>query len=321
MIATSRAVLKLRSAVSTLLFAKNAAAEIRSRPRPSRRALGDGEAGLVQQRRLALRGRDDHAGIGAGDHRFGKFGFHQGGLTGERAVDDRIEFSVRRRRRPPPSHRRASPRLCHGHRARASSIRCARPGGRRRAATSAPRGRPERCAGSRPSFRRRSVARDRARRRDNSRSRPRSWRARRPCAAAIPGATRRPRSRCGNLLSAYSASVSTPEAKLREPARTRIARRPPNIGMVIASSTSRDGSAESSSPSSRTSENGSLGSSTADAISASARSRTRPASGPYSRMMGRAGSGLAEKYVDVPSAQRDHVSSFRVVVPGASAES
>ena len=52
-----------------------------------------------------------------------------------------------------------------------------------------------------------------------------------------------------------SLSVSTPEAKLREPARTRIARRPPNIGIVIASSTSRDGSAESSSPSSRTSEN------------------------------------------------------------------
>ena len=51
-------------------------------------------------------------------------------------------------------------------------------------------------------------------------------------------------------------------------------------GIVIASSTSREGSAESSSPSSLTSENGSLGSSTADARSASARSRTRPASGP-----------------------------------------
>ena len=36
------------------------------------------------------------------------------------------------------------------------------------------------------------------RRRDSSRSRPRSWRARRPCAAAIPAAARRPRSRCGN---------------------------------------------------------------------------------------------------------------------------
>jgi len=50
---------------------------------------------------------------------------------------------------------------------------------------------------------------------------------------------------------------------------TRIARRPPNSGTVIASSTSRDGSADSSSPSSRTSENGSLGSSTAEASSAS----------------------------------------------------
>jgi hypothetical protein len=77
-----------------------------------------------------------------------------------------------------------------------------------------------------------------------------------------------------------SARVSTPLAKLREPARTRMARRPPNIGIVMASSTSRDGSADSSSPSSRTSEKGSLGSSTAEAISASARSRTRPASGP-----------------------------------------
>ena len=42
-----------------------------------------------------------------------------------------------------------------------------------------------------------------------------------------------------------------------------------------------------------TSENGSLGSSTAEAISVSARSRTRPASGPYSRMIGRPGSGRA----------------------------
>ena len=45
-----------------------------------------------------------------------------------------------------------------------------------------------------------------------------------------------------------------------------MARRPPNSGTVMASSTRRDGSAASSSPSSRTSENGSLGSSTADAI-------------------------------------------------------
>ena len=68
-----------------------------------------------------------------------------------------------------------------------------------------------------------------------------------------------------------------------------MARRPPNSGTVMASSTRREGSAASSSPSSRTSEKGSLGSSTAEAISASARSRTRPASGPYSRMIGRPG--------------------------------
>src|SRR5258707_856616 len=83
-------------------------------------------------------------------------------------------------------------------------------------------------------------------------------------------------------FSGISASVSIPPAKLREPARTRMARRPPNSGTVIASSTSREGSADSSSPSSRTSEKGSLGSSTADANKAAARSRTRPASGPYS---------------------------------------
>ena len=92
------------------------------------------------------------------------------GLAGEGAVDDRIEFQLGGVRRPRPSRRRASPRARHGHRARASSIRCARPGGRRRATTSAPRARPARCASSRPSIRRRSVLPDRARRRDSSRS-------------------------------------------------------------------------------------------------------------------------------------------------------
>ena len=107
-----------------------------------------------------------------------------------------------------------------------------------------------------------------------------------------------------------SASVSTPLAKLREPARTRMARRPPNSGIVMASSTSRDGSADSSSPSSRTSEKGSLGSSTADAISASARSRTRPASGTVKQDDGAAGIGPGEKSVDVFSAERDHDGPF-----------
>ena len=45
---------------------------------------------------------------------------------------------------------------------------------------------------------------------------------------------------------------------LRLPARTRIARRPPNSGMVVASSISRAGSDASVSPSSRTSANGSV---------------------------------------------------------------
>jgi hypothetical protein len=87
--------------------------------------------------------------------------------------------------------------------------------------------------------------------------------------------------------------VSTAGAMLRPPAFTHTARRPPNSGIVLASSTRRVGSPDRSSPSMRTSWNGSLGSSTALLISASARSRTSPASGPNTRMTGRAGSGRA----------------------------
>src|SRR5271169_209000 len=65
--------------------------------------------------------------------------------------------------------------------------------------------------------------------------------------------------------------------------------------MVLASSTSRAGLPDSSSPSMRTKVNGSLGSSTEARTSASTRSRTRPASGPYNSTIGCAGLGLAMK--------------------------
>src|ERR1700722_324492 len=86
---------------------------------------------------------------------------------------------------------------------------------------------------------------------------------------------------------------STAGVKLRPPALTHTARRPPNSGTVWGSSTSRSGSSASASPSMRASAKGSRGSSTAPATSASMRSRTRPVSGPYTRMTGRAGSGRA----------------------------
>src|SRR5439155_5525228 len=94
---------------------------------------------------------------------------------------------------------------------------------------------------------------------------------------------------------ATGSSASTAAAKLRPPAFTQTARRLPNSGMVVASSTSRVGSPASASPSKRTSENGSAGSSTAARTSASARSRTRPASWPNTSTTGCAGLGLATK--------------------------
>src|SRR5439155_21549247 len=94
---------------------------------------------------------------------------------------------------------------------------------------------------------------------------------------------------------AVGSSASTAATKLRPPAFTQTARRPPNSGIVLASSARRDGSPASSSPSSRTSENGSAGSSTDARISASARSRTSPASGPNTSPIGCAGLGFATK--------------------------
>ena len=52
---------------------------------------------------------------------------------------------------------------------------------------------------------------------------------------------------------------STAGVRLRPPALTQTARRPPNSGTVWASSTSRSGSSASASPSMRASENGIAG--------------------------------------------------------------
>src|SRR5215212_6660899 len=101
--------------------------------------------------------------------------------------------------------------------------------------------------------------------------------------------------------------------KLRLPARTRIARRPPNIGIVVASSTRRAGSEASVSPSSRTSANGSAGSSTEARTMASTRSLTRPASGPNTSTTARDGSGRATK----ASMSEDFKATIELCSPGS----
>ena len=90
-------------------------------------------------------------------------------------------------------------------------------------------------------------------------------------------------------------TASTAAAKFRLPALTQTARRPPNSGTVCASSTSRDGSDASASPSMRTSANGSFGSSTDALMIFSARSCTRPASGPHTSTIGRSGDGARDE--------------------------
>src|SRR4051812_34539431 len=93
-----------------------------------------------------------------------------------------------------------------------------------------------------------------------------------------------------------ASKASTAGAMLRPPAFTQTARRPPNSGIVFASSTSRPASPERSSPSSRTSEKGSSGSSTEALMIFSARSRTSPASAPKISTTGRAASGRATNF-------------------------
>ncbi len=61
-----------------------------------RRALRDRERGFMQPRRLALGRRNDHAGIGAGDHGLGEFVLDQIRPACEGAVDDRIDLQFGR---------------------------------------------------------------------------------------------------------------------------------------------------------------------------------------------------------------------------------
>src|SRR5580700_1083211 len=96
-------------------------------------------------------------------------------------------------------------------------------------------------------------------------------------------------------LSRISSRASTAGAILRLPALTHTARRPASSGIVCASSTRREGSAVTSSPSSRASANGSLGSSTDSLTRTFTRSLTNPASGPNTSTTGRLGSGRATK--------------------------
>src|ERR1700720_2446019 len=96
-------------------------------------------------------------------------------------------------------------------------------------------------------------------------------------------------------IAGSASSASTPGTIFPPPACPQTARRPPNSGMVCASSPSRVGSALKSSASSRASANGSLTSSTDALIRVLTRSLTRPASGPNTRTTGRAGSGRATK--------------------------
>ena len=165
--------------------------------------------------------------------------------------------------------------------ARACESRCARPGGRRRAAAAARRAHPARWSGRPRASLRRSDGRGRARHRRSRRWRRRCLARSHDARAAARCCLRSPASMTTRQSADGAAiSASTAGAMLRAPALTHTARLPPNSGMVLASSTSRIGSPDSSSPSRRTSENGSCGSSTEARMIASARSRTSPASGP-----------------------------------------
>ena len=192
----------------------------------------DLEAQRMQPLDLAQRRADDRDRRGAGDQRLGEFLLDVGELAGEGRVDQRVERErggIRHDRHDVVDLDRAPGRA---HRAQLAQL------GARGAAVAAEQ-RNERGA---------RVRRDRqaggahllvdqpaevARRRRRSRgSRPRSWRARRRCAARRRASGRRPRSPRGNRAAAPRARASTAGTMLRLPARTRIARRPPNSGMV-----------------------------------------------------------------------------------------
>ena len=95
MIASSRAAVKLRSAISTLGFREkcsrgNPPSSTSTPASPSARASAD----LCSQAAWRCAADDDDAGIGAGDHRLGEFGLDQVRLAGKGAIDDRIELHL-----------------------------------------------------------------------------------------------------------------------------------------------------------------------------------------------------------------------------------
>ena len=147
------------------------------------------------------------------------------------------------RRRSPPRRRPRSRRAaCRGHRARASAARCVTPGGRRRAAAPARRAPPARSSARRPASPHRSAAAGPSRCRDSRRARRRSSPSRR-CARSGAFLRSSPASiTTRHSFGAAPSRISTAGARLRAPALTQTARRPPNSGIVLASSTSRDGS-------------------------------------------------------------------------------
>ena len=307
MIAASRATLKLRSAVSTARLARKMQARISALEHGrGRRAVGDRERRFVQPRGLALRGGDDHAGIGAGDHGFGKFAFDHLGPAGKGAVDDRIELQlgrigddrhhvVERDLALAMGIERELAQLVARGLAVAAEQRHQRRAGIRRDAQI---GDPELVVDQLGEV---ALGVGIAGDRDGGLGALAGLAQRR-----FRRAARRPRSRCGNPSRAISASVSMPLAKLREPARTRMARRPPNSGTVMASSTSRDGSAESSSPSSLHQREGIVGIVDGRRHQRIGALAHQAGVGTVEQDDRTAGIGPGEKGVDLFSAQRDH---------------
>ena len=201
----------------------------------------DRRAPFVQLRELALRGEEDRADGAAGGARLGKLRLELGRAAGERRVN---EFVERQRR----SVGDDGGHLVDADRAAAGGVEdeLAQLAARSGAVAAEQRNeqrarvRRERQAGgahlavdeARP---------DRARYRHSRAAPRRSWRARTARAAARCGAGRRPRSPRGIRCRAARA-VPRPRARCCgcRPC-THTARRPPNSGMVCASSTSRAG--------------------------------------------------------------------------------
>ena len=93
---------------------------------------------------------------------------------------------------------------------------------------------------------------------------------------------------------------------------TQMARRPPNSGMVLASSTSRNGLPERSSPSMRTSENGSSGLSTEARTIVRARSLHQAGIGAVDQHDRPRGVRAGDKGIDIGGFESGHRSRTRL---------